>query len=144
LMAGYLLSSQGDRMLMAHGIEGRYPFLDRDVCAFAATLPDRYKIFGLKEKFLLKQLAANKVPASIVHRVKQPYRAPDRDVLRQAAWLGDMTSAAMCKKHGVFSPQATEMLARKVLQNNHVGNTDISSLVLVTTSHWLAERFALR
>ena len=32
LLSGYLLSSQGDRMLMANSVEGRFPFLDRDVC----------------------------------------------------------------------------------------------------------------
>jgi asparagine synthase (glutamine-hydrolysing) len=35
LLSGYLLSSQGDRMLMAHSVEGRFPFLDEDVVALA-------------------------------------------------------------------------------------------------------------
>ena len=35
LLAGYLLSSQGDRMLMAHSVEGRFPFLDANVIALA-------------------------------------------------------------------------------------------------------------
>ena len=36
LLTGYILSSQGDRMLMAHSVEGRFPFLDADVMELAA------------------------------------------------------------------------------------------------------------
>ena len=39
LLPGYILSSQGDRVAMAHGVEGRFPFLDHRVVEFAAGLP---------------------------------------------------------------------------------------------------------
>jgi len=52
LLPGYILSSQGDRVAMAHGVEGRYPFLDPDVVAFAATLPPALKMKVLNEKYL--------------------------------------------------------------------------------------------
>ena len=41
-------------MAMAHGVEGRYPFLDPRVVAFASSLPARFKMKGLQEKYLLK------------------------------------------------------------------------------------------
>ena len=77
LLAGYILASQGDRMLMANSVEGRFPFLDRDVVDFANALPARHKLFGLEEKYLLKRAFADLVPDDIIHRPKQPYRAPD-------------------------------------------------------------------
>ena len=77
LLSGYLLSSQGDRMLMAHSVEGRFPFLDRHVAALAESLPPSYKLRVLDEKHVLKRAAAELVPADIVRRPKQPYRAPD-------------------------------------------------------------------
>jgi len=57
LLPGYILSSQGDRMAMAHGVESRYPFLDPDVVAFASTLSPTLKVKGLAEKYLLKRAA---------------------------------------------------------------------------------------
>ncbi|MGH7615866.1 MAG: asparagine synthase (glutamine-hydrolyzing), partial [Gemmatimonadaceae bacterium] len=48
LLSPYLLSSQGDRMAMAHGIEGRFPFLDHRVFELAAALPTSSKLLGLK------------------------------------------------------------------------------------------------
>ena len=62
-MSGYLLSSQGDRMAMAHSVEGRYPFLDHRIIEFCLKLPARFKINGLNEKFLLKRLFKNKIPS---------------------------------------------------------------------------------
>ena len=77
LLSGYLLSSQGDRMLMAHSVEGRFPFLDRHVAALADSLPPSYKLRVLDEKHVLKRAARGLVPQEILQRKKQPYRAPD-------------------------------------------------------------------
>ena len=46
LLSGYLLSSQGDRMLMAHSVEGRFPFLDADVVGSPTPCPPFYKLAG--------------------------------------------------------------------------------------------------
>ena len=77
LLSGYLLSAQGDRMLMAHSVEGRFPFLDVDLVELANSLPPTYKLRGLDEKHVLKRAAAGLVPDEIIRRSKQPYRAPD-------------------------------------------------------------------
>ena len=53
-LEGYLLHSQGDRMLMGHSIEGRFPFLDYRVAELAARLPDRMRLRGLEEKHVLR------------------------------------------------------------------------------------------
>ena len=51
-LSNYLLSSQGDRVAMAHSLEIRLPFLDHRVIDFAFRLPARWKMKGLKEKFM--------------------------------------------------------------------------------------------
>ncbi|MCP4572272.1 MAG: asparagine synthase (glutamine-hydrolyzing) [bacterium] len=76
-LAGYLLSSQGDRMLMGHSVEGRFPFLDHELAAVAARIPASAKLQSLVEKAILKESVADLLPASILNRPKQPYRAPD-------------------------------------------------------------------
>ncbi|MDA8137819.1 MAG: asparagine synthase (glutamine-hydrolyzing), partial [Desulfobacteraceae bacterium] len=75
-LSNYLLSTQGDRMAMANSIEGRYPFLDYRVVEMAARLPAKLRLNGLTEKYLLKRMARGQVPASVIDRPKQPYRAP--------------------------------------------------------------------
>jgi asparagine synthetase B (glutamine-hydrolysing) len=55
LLPGYILSSQGDRMAMAHGIEGRFPFLDHRLVEFATRLPPEMKLKGLVEKHILRE-----------------------------------------------------------------------------------------
>ena len=75
-LSQYLLSSQGDRMAMAHSVEGRYPFLDYRVVEFCNRLPPQLKLRGLTEKWLLKRLGKRLLPAEIWQRPKRPYRAP--------------------------------------------------------------------
>jgi len=77
LLAGYLLSSQGDRVAMAGSIEARFPYLDHTLIEFANRLPPSYKIQGLTEKAILRKALADLLPADIATRTKQPYRAPD-------------------------------------------------------------------
>ncbi|MCK4378636.1 MAG: asparagine synthase (glutamine-hydrolyzing), partial [Deltaproteobacteria bacterium] len=77
LMGNYLLSSQGDRMTMAHSVEGRFPFLDHRVVAFACTIPPRLRMKALNEKNILKKAMADLLPPDILQRKKQPYMAPD-------------------------------------------------------------------
>src|SRR5260221_253837 len=79
LLPGYILSSQGDRVAMAHGVEGRFPFLDHRVVELGAALAPAMKLKGLREKYVLRQRLGRHLPSSIVERPKQPYRAPDSE-----------------------------------------------------------------
>ncbi len=78
LLGGYLLSSQGDRMALAHGVENRCPFLDPNLVAWAFSLPADYRLKdGVQEKNILKQAFQNELPESVINRPKQPFVAPD-------------------------------------------------------------------
>lgn len=76
LLPGYLLSTQGDRAALAHGIENRCPFLDPAVVDLASTINLRFDD-GFEEKRLLRQAFAGRLPDAIVNKRKFPYRAPD-------------------------------------------------------------------
>jgi len=78
LLAGYLLSSQGDRMSLANSVENRCPFLDHNVVEYANTLPTSMRLMAdIHEKSILKKAYKDDLPVNIVERFKQPYRAPD-------------------------------------------------------------------
>lgn len=116
LLPGYILSSQGDRMLMSHSVEGRFPFLDVNVVELASSLPPEYKLRVLDEKHVLKRAAEGLVPESVVRRKKQPYRAPD--ALSFAGpdapeWVFDAMSDRAIEAAGVFDPRAVGQLWRK-------------------------------
>jgi len=71
-----VLSYLGDRMEMAHSIEGRLPFLDVEVVEFTNQLPIELKIRGLKEKFVLYEAVKDLIPTSIYQRNKHTFSAP--------------------------------------------------------------------
>lgn len=116
LLSGYLLSAQGDRMLMGNSVEGRFPFLDVDVADLAHSLPAAFKLRGLDEKHVLKRAAKGLVPDAIRLRPKQPYRAPDALAFVGEArppWIGEVLSADAVRDAGVFDPAAVAALWRK-------------------------------
>lgn len=72
----YLLTVLGDRMEMAHSIEGRLPFLDHKLVEFAVSLPSHFKINNMTEKYILRQAARPFITKTIYERQKHPFLAP--------------------------------------------------------------------
>ncbi|MCP4220324.1 MAG: asparagine synthase (glutamine-hydrolyzing) [bacterium] len=113
-MSGYLLSSQGDRMLMGNSVEGRFPFLDHNVIEFANTIPPKFKIKLLNEKYILKKTYEHLLPKRVVHRDKQPYRAPIYQCFTGEENLsGSMLESQKLEEFGYFNaPAVGKMLQR--------------------------------
>jgi asparagine synthase (glutamine-hydrolysing) len=65
-----------DRCLMAHGLEGRTPFLDPEVAAFAFPLPDRFKVRGRYGKWLVRRWLERTCPAAEPWARKQGFTVP--------------------------------------------------------------------
>lgn len=115
-LSSYLLSSQGDRVAMAHSVEIRLPFLDYRVIDFGLRLPANWKIKGLKEKYLLKEASKGLVPDAIRKRPKQPYRAPIREVFfghEQSDYVDELLSEGSLKKAGCFNAGKVGLLTGK-------------------------------
>lgn len=146
LLSGYLLSSQGDRMLMAHSVEGRFPFLDAEVVELANALPAAFKLRGLDEKHVLKRVAAGVVPDEVVRRPKQPYRAPDALSFvgpEAPAWVAEVLSPGAVAAAGVFEPRSVERLwakCRATGGGEQFSNADNMALVGVLSTGLLHER----
>ncbi len=118
-MSGYLLSSQGDRMMMGHSVEGRFPFLDHRVVEFASQIPPEYKLRNLNEKYILKKTFQDLVPLDVVSRAKQPYRAPIAPCFTSKAHgvTASMLSEEAVGENGLLNSEGVVKLVQKCSAN---------------------------
>jgi len=105
-----------DRCAMMHSLEGRAPFLDRDVAEFICRLPSRYKLRGARRKYLLKKAVAGILPKEILSRGKRGFLIPT------AAWL-----------RGRLRPQVDELLGERYLKAQ--GIFDPKTVTGLVTEH---------
>jgi len=140
LMSGYLLCSQGDRMLMSNSIEGRFPFLDHRLIEFASTLHPKIKMRALNEKYLLKKAMKSELPESIVNRKKQPYRAPNIPAFfneNTNDYVRELLSSKKLVEYGYFNEKKVEQLIKKINKGRAIGNKDNMALVgILSTQVW--------
>lgn len=142
-LSQYLLCSQGDRVSMAHSIEGRFPFLDYRVVEFCNRLPPTLKLRGLTEKYLLKKLAARWLPKEIAGRRKKPYRAPiHRSFFNEGArdYVSEVLSPKELHATDLFDPNAVGLLAKKAA-NGGLGETDDMALAGIISTQLLHHQF---
>jgi asparagine synthase (glutamine-hydrolysing) len=76
LLPNYALSNLGDRMEMAHSVEGRLPFLDHHVVREATQMPTSMRIHGMTEKYVLREAARHVLIDSVYARQKHPFMSP--------------------------------------------------------------------
>ncbi|MGD9481515.1 asparagine synthase (glutamine-hydrolyzing) [Shinella sp. G-2] len=140
LLPGYILSSQGDRVMMANAVEGRFPFLDPRVVDFATRLSPDAKLLGLREKHILKQAARGIVPEAIIDRPKQPYRAPDAEAFAgsaRPAYLDAVLSPERLAEGGLFNAQMVGKLKDKVLKGQAAGFRDNAAFIGILSTELL-------
>ncbi len=147
LLPGYILSSQGDRMAMAHGIEGRFPFLDHRLVEFAATLSPDAKLKGLREKHILREAAKGLLPESVTERQKQPYRAPDSSSFTgpgtdEPSYVSDLLSDHAIAATGLFNPMAVSKLHAKCRKQDVAGFRDNAAFVGILSTQLWAKNFS--
>ena len=118
-LAGDILL-KADKMSMAHSLELRVPFLDREVWALAAALPAAAKADARTTKIALRRAAARTLPAASAARKKLGFPVPVRDWLRQEPYTS--------RVRAVFSrPAAAEFFDPRALHsmlNQHLHGGD--------------------
>jgi asparagine synthase (glutamine-hydrolysing) len=142
---GYLLHSQGDRMLMANSVEGRFPYLDVNVAEFAARLPERLRLRMLREKYLLRRAVRPLLPTDVADRPKRPYRAP---ILRAffgdgaPAYVAELLQPERVAASGLFAPGPVRKLVEKCERylDAGLGEGDEMALVGVLSTLLLEEQ----
>ncbi|MCW2981303.1 MAG: hypothetical protein JWO14_3030 [Solirubrobacterales bacterium] len=140
MLPDYILGTQGERMLMAHSVEARVPFLDNEVVAVALRLADEQKLRGTSEKDVLRRIARDLVPAPVLARRKQAYRAPAAAALGSdaAADALALLSPTALRAHGIFESSKVERLLRRLRAGDRLSETQEMALTgIVTTQLWL-------
>jgi asparagine synthase (glutamine-hydrolysing) len=126
-LSRYLLSAQGDRVSMAHGVEQRFPFLDDDLVDFILRLPMRFFVDAYQGKQILRQAMNNRLPEPIRTRAKQGYLSPDRiflDGLATNDTIRDVCSERNIRAVGLFEYKTVQQF----FQTLERGQTDETSL----------------
>jgi asparagine synthase (glutamine-hydrolysing) len=112
----YILTALGDRMEMAHSVEGRLPFLDHRVAEYAAGLPIEQKIHGTREKHVLREAVADCVLPEIYARQKHPFMSPpsqsDSDPLAQ--FCNDVLHSSAARDQPFFDPRRLRNLSAQL------------------------------
>src|SRR6185436_9804645 len=145
LLAPNLLAAQGDRVAMAHGVEGRFPFLDHRVFEHSVRLPPERNLGpGLREKAELRALAERLLPAEVAARAKQPYRAPEVSPFfgeHAPEWVEERLEARALDDVGIFDPARVAGLLRRCRTGKASGFREGMALVGILSTQVWHERF---
>jgi asparagine synthase (glutamine-hydrolysing) len=124
-----------DRMSMAHGLEVRVPFLDRELVEFAARIPFDYKIRGLTSKYILKKTFSKYLPKKILKQRKQGFTIPISAWLRGG--LGDLAGSILLsdslEKRGLFRRDVLKWMLKEHRNGTQEFGHRIWSIVVFET-----------
>jgi asparagine synthase (glutamine-hydrolysing) len=147
LLPNYLLSSQGDRMSLAHSVEGRYPYLDLEFVKFALSLPQNIKLKGLRDKYVLRQTFAKKLPDSVVNRPKIAYQAPEMKAFfaggRLVDYAKELLSPEQVRRNNLFNPASIERLIQigERANNSRLSFRDNMGFIVALSTSILQQQF---
>jgi asparagine synthase (glutamine-hydrolysing) len=147
MLPGYILTMLGDRMEMAHSIEGRVPFLDHHVVETIRSQPVSLKIRGMTEKFVLREAVRDVITDTVYRRQKHPFMSPPA-TLNPKAKLHELVQdrlrgAALASIPFFDQKKVIGLLDRigHMDESARVANDQI--LMMLTSACVLQERFGL-
>jgi asparagine synthase (glutamine-hydrolysing) len=143
-LPGVILSGQGDRVAMAHSVEGRFPFLDTRTVEFANALPSQLKMKVLCEKYLLKRSSGGLVPPSIAGRPKHPYRAPDASQVfgqKCPGYIRELLHPRRIARDDIFDPKAVSCLVQKLSAGRLTSAADNMAIILIISAQLMLDTF---
>jgi asparagine synthase (glutamine-hydrolysing) len=100
---------KADRCLMMNGIEGRVPFLDPEMAAFAFNLPDKWKVHKTSGKWLLRLWLDKALPAARPFDKKRGFTVPVAQWIAGRPELGALVAAQPCIE-AIAKPEAVRRL----------------------------------
>jgi asparagine synthase (glutamine-hydrolysing) len=108
-----------------------------------ATVPSRYKIRGLNEKYLLKKVFRDLLPERITNRPKNPYRAPIKNsfINNRFLDLNSILSSRDISLAGIFDPDKVNLLLKKALKYETLSELDNMALAGIVSTQFLNKHF---
>jgi asparagine synthase (glutamine-hydrolysing) len=131
---------------MGNSVEGRYPFLDHRIIEFCASLPEDFKLKGLTEKFLLKEVVKGKIPNNIINRSKQAYRAPISSAFlskNAPDYVKNILHEKNIRETGIFNSKSVTPLLDKMRKSDSTSEVEDMLLTLLVSSHLVNEQINL-
>jgi asparagine synthase (glutamine-hydrolysing) len=114
-----------DKLSMAHGLEVRVPYLDKEIVEYAERLPANFKVRNGSRKWLHRQVCQSLIPATILKRKKRGFGVNVVDDWFRGAMTGRMTETLMdggSKIYRYLRPAAVREMFEQHgsgQQNNH-------------------------
>jgi asparagine synthase (glutamine-hydrolysing) len=147
ILASYILVVLGDRMEMAHSVEGRVPFLDHHVVELVGSFPVTAKIRGMTEKFILREAARPVLTDTVYRRQKHPFLSPpatleEKGKLNQL--MQDTLRGPVLASLGFFDRGKVTRLLDELPRMSAADRTVVDQgLMLILSACVLHERFGL-
>ena len=146
VLVNTVLTYLGDRMEMAHSVEGRVPFLDHHVAEYVAGLPVRHKIRGTREKYVLREAVRDVITPEVYDRHKHPFVAPPprggKDAL--SAFCQDVLRSALLNDQPFFEPARVRNMMDYITTLNHAERAPYGATIMTLVSACiLQQRFGL-
>ncbi len=146
-LANYILRTLGDGMEMAQSVEGRLPFLDHHLFAFARRLPMSMKIRGTVEKFILREAAKPVLTETIYKRQKHPFMAPPVSRFANSGLMvlikDTLASKSFAEMPFFDAAKASALVAQLPAMSTQDRTAAEPILMTMLTAHTLHERFRL-
>ena len=143
----YILTMLGDRMEMAHSIEGRVPFLDHRLVEVIRSQPVSQKIRGMTEKFVLREAVRDVITDTVYRRQKHPFLSPPATLnpeQRFSAYVQDTLRGPLLASIPYFNKKkVVELLDSLEMmdEGSRVANDQV--LMILVSACILQERFQL-
>jgi asparagine synthase (glutamine-hydrolysing) len=132
------LLERGDRMTMGASIEARMPFMDHELAALVATMPDNVRIRGGVQKWILRAAMADTLPPEILTRRKVGFRVPVsvwfrgslRDFVHESLMGVTSSSRALYRKDAL----------QKIIDQHNEGRVNHEKLIWMLLSFELFQK----
>ena len=144
-LSGYILRTLGDGCEMAHGIEGRVPFLDHHLFDFSKRIPLSMNIKSNTDKYILRETVKKYLTPDIAQRKKQPFIAPPFSLLTNKKGYDYMRDCLhSCKNVPFLNRKKVNLyldaIPKKSIQDQIAAEPVI---MLILTATLLGQRYAM-